>query len=173
MSYPLVVVGLFKSIVVVDGKWVWDSWILKHRWGAEWKTCNVVRESLGKLFSQRQGLKTHRGRTFLNRKVKPTHLCLQPRLNVNIPCVKFKCVCVLLHWSKAQLQLPQTSQHYKNVQTTTLSQNTSHNFGLKVQNANRLCCLRACPASRVYMPIYETLTLTPIPRVSECVCPVG
>lgn len=57
VSYPLVVVGLFKSIVVVDGKWVWDSWILKHRRGAEWKTCNVVRESLGKLFLQRWGEK--------------------------------------------------------------------------------------------------------------------
>lgn len=25
----------------------------------------------------------------------------------------------------------------------------------------------------VYMPVCETLTLSPIPRVSECVCPVG
>lgn len=31
VAYPLFVVGLFKPIVVVDGKWVWDSWILKQR----------------------------------------------------------------------------------------------------------------------------------------------
>lgn len=43
---------------------------------------------------------------------------------------------------------------------------------LKVPNANRLRCLRACPASRVCKAVYETLTLTPIPRVSECVRPV-
>lgn len=136
----------------------------------EWKTCNVVGESLAKLFSQRWRLKPTDAGTFWTRKVKPTHLCLQPKLNVKPHVLNWNvCMCACVQWSKAKLQLPQNSRHYKNVRIMTLSQNTYHDFGFKVQNANWVCCLRACPASHVYMPIYETLTLTPIPRVSECV----
>lgn len=101
VSYPLVVVGLFKSIVVVDGKWVWDSWVLKHRRGAEWKTCNVVKRVSGQTALTEMEVKNHRGRTFLSPKVKPTHLCLQPKLNVKSHVLNLNvCVCVFVHWSK-------------------------------------------------------------------------
>ena len=160
-------VRLFKSIVVVDGKWVWDSWILKHR--AEGKTRQGGSEQT--VLTEME-VKTGRGGTFANQKVKHSHFffffCLQPQLCIKSHVLNLNmCLFVLC---KARLRLPKSSQHYKNARAMIVSQNNSHEIGLKVQRANRVCCLRACPASRVYKPIYETLTLTPVPLVSECVC---
>lgn len=56
--------------------------------------------------------------------------CLQPKLNVKSHMFNLNVrVCICAMKQKAQLQLPENIQHYKNVQTMTLSQNTSNEGG--------------------------------------------
>lgn len=108
----------------------------------------VLLEVSGQIVLTEMEIKTCRGRTFLNQKSQTIHLFLQLKLNVKSHVLNLN-ACVFVYCSKAQLQ------RYKCVWIMTVSRNTSHDFGFKVQNANWVCCLRVCPASRIYMPIWN------------------
>lgn len=145
MSYPLFVVWLFKTIVVVDGKWVWDSWILKNR-----HRVNGVKNMLccwrlsEQSFLTEMEAETHRGRTFASwkAKVKQSHLWLQPKLNVKSQVLN-RNACVTPNYHK-------TAYATKNDQNNDSEPKHFQWLFLKVQKANWVCFLRACPASRVY-----------------------
>lgn len=147
MSYPLFVVWLFKTIVVVDGKWVWDSWILKNR-----HRVNGVKNMLccwrlsEQSFLTEMEAETHRGRTFASwkAKVKLSHLWLQPKLNVKSQALN-RNACVTPNYHKTAYATK------KNDQNNDSEPKHFQWLFLKVQKANWVCFLRACPASRVYM----------------------
>lgn len=147
MSYPLFVVWLFKTIVVVDGKWVWDSWILKNR-----HRVNGVKNMLycwrlsEQSFLTEMEAETHRGRTFASwkAKVKLSHLWLQPKLNVKSQALN-RNACVTPNYHKTAYATK------KNDQNNESEPKHFQWLFLKVQKANWVCFLRACPASRVYM----------------------
>lgn len=124
MSYPLFVVWLFKTIVVVDGKWVWDSWILKNR-----HRVNGVKNMLccwrlsEQSFLTEMEAETHRGRTFASwkAKVKLSHLWLQPKLNVKSQALN-RNACVTPNYHKTAYATK------KMIKTMKVSQNTSNDF---------------------------------------------
>lgn len=85
MLHPLVVVGLFKTVVVVDGKRVWDSRILKNRQRDEWKNMLAA-----KMFSQRWE--------------KTLTLQINPRLNVKALALN-EWLFIFVNWNGTTMTL--------------------------------------------------------------------
>lgn len=108
-------------------------------------------------------VKSFRGITFFESKSQTDKSLLQPTLYVVSLAVNlnvYVCICALKQSSTPAKAKEPTLQKCLNNDTEP---NINRGFGFKVQNANRVCCVRACPASRVYMPIYETQTLSTNP----------